>query len=77
MNEERQKQYRKLGLTIAYYRKLAGMTQEQLAKAVNISRTHLSNIEAPNMRTSVSLDLLFDLADALEIPVSKLFDFRE
>ncbi|MCD8105647.1 MAG: helix-turn-helix transcriptional regulator [Lachnospiraceae bacterium] len=77
LSEKRKKQYRQLGLTIAYYRKLNGMTQLQLAEAINVSRTHLSNIEAPNMPTSVSLELLFDISDVLEIPIAKLFEFRE
>ncbi|MCD7815074.1 MAG: helix-turn-helix transcriptional regulator [Lachnospiraceae bacterium] len=77
MSEKRKKQYRQLGLTIAYYRKMNGMTQMQLAEAINVSRTHLSNIEAPNMPTSVSLELLFDISDVLEIPIAKLFEFRE
>lgn len=77
MTEKRKKQYRQLGLTIAYYRKMNGMTQIQLAEAINVSRTHLSNIEAPNMPTSVSLELLFDISDVLEIPIAKLFEFRE
>ena len=66
-----------LGLTIAYYRKLHGITQMQLAEDVNLSRTHISNIEAPNVRTSISLDKLFDIADALQVPVKLLFEFRE
>lgn len=69
--------YIKLGLNIAYYRKLGGLTQLQLAEAVNISRTHLSNIEAPNMPTSVSLDTLFEIAKVLDIPVYKLLMFKE
>ncbi len=77
MNERREKQYRELGLTIAYYRKLRGITQLQLAEDINVSRTHISNLEAPNMPTSISLDKLFDIADALEIPVSRFFEFRE
>ena len=69
--------YIKLGLNIAYYRKLGGLTQLQLAEAVNISRTHLSNIEAPNMPTSISLDTLFEIAKVLDIPVYKLLMFKE
>lgn len=69
--------YIKLGLNIAYYRKLGGLTQLELAEAVNISRTHLSNIEAPNMPTSVSLDTLFEIAKVLDIPVYKLLIFKE
>ena len=75
MNERRKQQYKMIGLNIAYYRKLNGLTQLQLAEQINISRTHMSNIEAPNMPTSISLDTLFDIADVLEIPVSNLLYF--
>ena len=77
MTAKRENPYRQLGLTIAYYRKLHGITQMQLAEDVNLSRTHISNIEAPNVRTSISLDKLFDIADALQVPVKLLFEFRE
>lgn len=77
MTEKRVNQYRQLGLTIAYYRKLRGLTQMQLAECVDLSRTHISNLEAPNMPTSISLDKLFDISEALEIPIAKLFEFRE
>ena len=77
MNQKRQNQYRQLGLTIAYYRKLKGITQMQLAENVNLSRTHISNLEAPNMPTSISLDKLFDISEALDVPIKNLFDFRE
>lgn len=69
--------YTKLGLNIAYYRKLKGLTQLKLAESVNISRTHMSNIEAPNIPTSISLETLFNIADTLDIPVYKLFIFKD
>ena len=68
--------FRIIGLNIAYYRKLRGLTQLQLAELVNVSRTHISNIEAPNMPTSMSLEKLFDIADVLNIPPSYLLDDR-
>ena len=74
MTEQRANQYRQLGLTIAYYRKLRGLTQLQLAEYTNLSRTHISNLEAPNMPTSISLESLFDIADILEVPIGKLFE---
>lgn len=77
MTAKRENQYRQLGLTIAYYRKLRGITQIQLAEYTNLSRTHISNLEAPNMPTSVSLDTLFDISDILEVPIGKFFEFRE
>lgn len=75
MTEKREQEFRFIGLNIARYRKLKGLTQAQLAECANISRTHMSNIEAPNIHTSVSLDTLFDIADVLEIPVMNLFHF--
>lgn len=69
--------YIRIGLNIAYYRKLRGMTQLQLAEAVNISRTHMSNIEAPNVPTSVSLDTLFEIADILDVDITSLFDLKK
>lgn len=69
MDYKRINEFRLLGLTIAYYRKLRGLTQAELAEATNLSRTHISNIEAPNGKTSISLNKLFDIADVLEVPV--------
>ncbi len=77
MDYKRINEFRLLGLTIAYYRKLRGLTQAELAEATNLSRTHISNIKAPNGKTSISLNKLFDIADVLEVPVKDLFDFRD
>ena len=77
MNNKRENQYRQLGLMIAYYRKLKGLTQMQLAELVGVSRTHISNLEAPNMDKSISLDRLFDISDALNVPIKNFFVFRE
>ena len=76
MNQERLNQFKQLGLTIAYYRKLKGYTQQGLAEAAGLSRTHISNLEAPNMPTSISLEKLFDIAEVLDVPVRDFFDFR-
>ena len=76
MNQKHQLEYKMIGMNIAYYRKLKGMTQLELSETINISRTHMSNIEAPNMPTSISLDTLFDIAEALDIPVATLLNFK-
>lgn len=68
--------FKQLGLNIAYYRKLRGWTQEQLAERAEISRTHLSNIEAPNVPTSLSLEKLFDIAAVLGVEPVKLLELR-
>lgn len=71
------KEYRQIGLLIAYHRKLNGYTQRQLADSLNISRTHLSNIEAPDAATSFSLEILFEISDVLHVPVKKFFEFEQ
>lgn len=75
--EQRTRQFAQLGLTVAYYRKLKGITQAELAEAVNLSRTHISNLEAPHMSTSISLEKLFDISEVLDVPIQNLFDFRD
>ncbi len=74
---KRSQQYKMIGLNIAFHRKLKGMTQLQLAEAANISRTHISNIEAPNVPTAVSLEILLNIADALGVSVACFFDFEK
>ena len=66
-----------LGYNIAYYRKHAGLTQEQLAERVGISRQHMGAIEAPNICRPISLDLLFNIAAVLNIDPARLLTFRE
>ena len=72
-----EQEYKMIGLNVAYYRKLKGISQMQLAELIGLSRTHISNIEAHNMPTAVSLDTLLDIADTLDIPAKKLLDFHE
>ena len=69
--------YRELGYAVAYYRQHKGLTQEQLAERVGISRQHMGSIEAPNMLRAVSLDVLFNIATVLEIEPYKLLKFNQ
>ena len=66
--------YNRLGLKISYYRKVKGMTQEQLAEELGKSLSFIGAVEAPNIDRTISLDTLFDISDVLEIPASKLLD---
>ena len=77
MDYNRANKLRLLGITIAYYRKARGLTQLELAENVHISRTHMSNIEAPNVKTTLSLGTLLDIADALDVDIKDLFDFKQ
>lgn len=75
MKEEYFGLYKMMGLKIAYYRKLRGLTQEQLAEIIDKSTAFLGAVEAPNINRTISLDTLFDIAKALDVPPYKfLFD---
>ena len=75
MQEQQREKFRILGLNIAYYRKEKGLSQSQLAELVNVSRTHMSRIETADC--AVSLDVVFDICDVLNVKPSRLFDFRD
>lgn len=76
MARKHEVQYQQLSLNIMYYRKKKEMTQEQLAEEIGVSRTHISNIEALEMDKAMSLDVLFDIANALDVNVGALFEIR-
>lgn len=75
MKAEFRDDYIKIGLKISYYRKLKSLTQEQLAEKLNCGVSFIGQIEAPNIYKSISLDTLFRIAAALEIPAYKLLYF--
>jgi len=55
--------YYKIGQKIRKYRKLNGLSQEELAEKVGISVTHMSHIETAN--TKLSLQVLVDISKGL------------
>lgn len=62
------------GLAIASLRKMKGLSQDAWAAKAGISRSHLSAIEAPNIIRAFSVEVLYNLADALEIRPGELLD---
>ncbi|MBU5450954.1 helix-turn-helix domain-containing protein [Acetivibrio sp. MSJd-27] len=76
MKAEFKNDYIKIGLKIAYYRKLKSLTQENLAEILGCETSFIGQIEAPNVYKSISLDTLFLIAKALEIPAYKLLYFE-
>ncbi len=64
----------RVGLNILYYRREKGYTQQQLAEKISYSKNHIQQIETAKATPSVIA--LLDIAEALEIPVSKLFESK-
>ena len=75
MKDECKDLYQQFGLNVVYYRKKKRLSQTQLAELVDIHRTYVSSIELG--KVSVSFDILFKLAEVLEVSTSKLFELRE
>lgn len=72
LNQEAKKKL--LGNNIAKYRKQKGLSQNQLAELVNVSREHIAKIETAKKNSS--LNLLFKISNVLNIPEYKFFIFQ-
>ena len=66
-------QYREIGRKIAFYRNLRGLSQEALAEKIEVSVSHISKIEAPQINTSLSLDMLYLIAEGLDMDIAAFF----
>ncbi|UQZ88276.1 XRE family transcriptional regulator [Deltaproteobacteria bacterium Smac51] len=73
INDQR---YIAIGLKVAYYRKLNGLTQEQLAERINMSTRYISKVETLSIAQPVSLKTLFTIADLFKISPDTMLDFR-
>ncbi len=67
-------QYREIGRKIAFYRTIRGLSQEALAEKIEVSVSHISKIEAPQANTSVSVDMLYLIAEGLGIDIAAFFN---
>lgn len=69
--------YRQIGLKIAYYRRLCGLNQEELAEQAGLTPAFIGHLEAPNITKALSLDALFDIAAALDVPPYRFLAFED
>lgn len=66
-----------IGLKVSYYRKLKSMTQEQLADKLDCDVSFIGQIEPPNIYKAISLDTLFRIAAALDVPAYKFLKYDD
>lgn len=62
-----------LGLHIAYYRRRAGVTQQELADQLGVGWSYLSRIESPNQYQHFSFELFFSICRILYIEPKYFF----
>ncbi len=67
------KKYRTLSLNLRYYRNRLQMTQEQVASRAGISSKYLSLIESSSFCNPPTLEVIFDLSEALEVEPFRIF----
>ena len=72
MSVKHSKKYKEIGIKIAKYRNKKGLTQEQLANEVGVSYSYITQIEAPNVVKKMSLEVLLDIAETLDIDIKDL-----
>ena len=75
MEHEFEQEYKRIGLKIAYYRKLQGYTQEKLADKLGVATSYIGQIESPGMYKPISLTTLLRIAQALDVPAYKFLEF--
>ena len=72
MDFKRKLIYKHIGARIAYFRTLNDISQEELAQRIHLSRGTLGKIERGIYGSSISLDTLLDISDALELDLNML-----
>ena len=65
--------YNLIANNIKYYRKKLNYTQMMLAEKSGYSHEFIRRIEAPNMKKYFSIETIFNLSNALNIEMWRLF----
>ena len=65
--------YRVIGAYIKYYREQSRLTQIQLAEQAGISISYLSKIEATGCNKSLSISVLNQIANVLNVDIINFF----
>lgn len=67
--------YKLIGAKVAYYRKLNGNSQAELANCMHLNRSVITRIESGTYNNNIPLNLLFSLAEAMHIDAVVLITF--
>ena len=66
---------RQIGAKIAYFRTLSGISQKDLADRIKTTQSTISKVESGNYNDNLSIAMLTEIADALEMDLDLLLEF--
>ncbi|SHE91375.1 helix-turn-helix domain-containing protein [Schwartzia succinivorans] len=75
MSTDKKMVLRQIGAKIAYFRTLVGISQRELAAKINTTQSTISKVESGNYNDNLSIVMLTEIADALEVDLSLLLEF--
>ena len=73
-NKSRDEKLIRIGLNIRKLRRARDITQDDLAKALKVSRSTIGCIESKSNPYRISIDLLLDITEYFGISPSELFE---
>lgn len=73
-NQSRDEKLIRIGLNIRKLRRARDITQDDLAKALKVSRSTIGCIESKTNPYRISIDLLLDITEYFGISPSELFE---
>lgn len=73
-NQRNNDTYEKIAQNIKNNRKLANLTQAELADKTNYSHEFIRRIEAPSGKKYFSIDTIVQISKALDVSIEKLFE---
>lgn len=66
---------RQIGAKVAYFRTLAGLSQTELADRIKTTQSTISKVENGSYNDNLSIAMLTEIADALEVDLALLLEF--
>lgn len=77
MDDKKSNLFKCIGAKVIYYRTLRGLTQRELATQIGISPSTLNKVERGTYNQNVSIAMLLDIAEGLNVDVTYFLSITE
>ncbi|MCD7819365.1 MAG: helix-turn-helix domain-containing protein [Lachnospiraceae bacterium] len=64
--------YQQIAHNVNYFKRMRGLSTDQLAEKANMSVSHLTAVESPGSLKGFSIEIPLDIADALDVTLADL-----